>query len=124
MDLTPMRYADTVVLSPVGRIDHATSEAFKMALAPFMARCAGGHDRILLDFVGVEYISSIGLRVLMLASKQAKTQGGSIGIAALQPTVREIFEISRFTMVLDVFPSVRDGLARLSPQALAAFDVP
>jgi anti-sigma B factor antagonist len=122
MDLTPMRYADTVVLSPVGRIDHATAEGFKTALAPFMARCAGGHDRILLDFVGVEYISSIGLRVLMLASKQAKTQGGSIGVAALQPTVREIFEISRFTMVLDVFPSVREGLARLSPLALAAFD--
>jgi anti-anti-sigma factor len=122
MDLTPIRYADTMVLSPVGRIDHATSEGFKTALAPFMARCAGGQDRILLNFVGVEYISSIGLRVLMLASKQAKTQGGSIGIASLQPTVREIFEISRFTMVLDVFPSVREGLARLSPPALAAFD--
>jgi anti-anti-sigma factor len=122
MDLTSIRYADTVVLSPVGRIYHATSEGFKTALAPFMARCAGGQDRILLNFVGVEYISSIGLRVLMLASKQAKTQGGSIGIASLQPTVREIFEISRFTMVLDVFPSVREGLARLSPPALAAFD--
>jgi len=122
MDLTPKRYADTVVLSPVGRIDHSNSEGFKTALAPFMARCASGQDRVLLDFVDVEYISSIGLRVLMLASKQAKTQGGSIGVAALQPTVKEIFEISRFTMVLDVFPSVREGLARLSPPALAAFD--
>jgi len=75
---------------------------------------------VLLDFVGVEYISSVGLRVLMLASKQAKTQGGSIGVAALQPAVKEIFDISRFTMVLDVFPSVREGLARLSPPALAA----
>ena len=122
MDLTPKRYADTVVLSPMGRIDHSTSEGFKTALAPYMAHCARGQDRVILDFVGVEYISSIGLRVLMLASKQAKTQGGSIGVAALQPTVKEIFEISRFTMVLDVFPSVREGLARLSPPALAAFD--
>lgn len=124
MNLTPKRYADTVVLSPAGRIDHSTSEDFKAALAPYMARCAGGQDRIILDFVGVEYISSIGLRVLMLASKQAKSQGGSIGVAALQPAVREIFEISRFTMVLDVFASVREGLVRLSPSALAAFDGP
>ena len=122
MDLTPKRYADTVVLSPVGRVDHSTSEGFKNALAPHMARCAEGLDRVVLDFAGVEYISSVGLRVLMLASKQAKTQRGSLGVAALQPAVREIFDISRFTMVLDVFPSVREALAMLSPPALAAFD--
>lgn len=122
MDLMPKRYVDTVVLAPVGRIDHSTSEDFKTALAPHMARCAEGQDRVVLDFAGVEYISSVGLRVLMLASKQAKAQRGSLGVAALQPAVREIFDISRFTMVLDVFPSVREGLARLSPKALAAFD--
>jgi len=113
MDLRPKRYVDTVVLSPVGRIDHSTSEDFKITLAPHMTRCAEGQDRVILDFASVEYISSVGLRVLMLASKQAKSQRGSLGIAALQPAVREIF---------DVFPSVREGLARLSPKALAAFD--
>ena len=122
MDLRPKRYVDTVVLSPVGRIDHSTSEDFKITLAPHMTRCAEGQDRVILDFASVEYISSVGLRVLMLASKQAKSQRGSLGIAALQPAVREIFDISRFTMVLDVFPSVREGLARLSPKALATFD--
>src|SRR6058998_138631 len=106
MELTPKRYMDTVVLSPMGRIDHSTSEDFKAALAPHMTRCAEGQDRVVLDFAGVEYISSVGLRVLMLASKQAKAQRGSLGVAALQPAVREIFDISRFTMVLDVFPSV------------------
>jgi len=106
MELTPKRYMDTVVLSPMGRIDHSTSEDFKAALAPHMTRCAEGQDRVVLDFAGVEYISSVGLRVLMLASKQAKAQRGSLGVAA----------------VLDVFPSVREGLARLSPKALAAFD--
>ena len=104
MELTPKRYADTVVLAPAGRIDHSTSEGFKAALAPHLARCAAGQDRIILDLGGVEYISSVGLRVLMLASKQAKAQGGAIGVAALQPNVREIFDISRFTMVLNVLP--------------------
>ena len=122
MELTPKRYADTVVLAPAGRIDHSTSEGFKAALAPHLARCAAGQDRIILDLAGVEYISSVGLRVLMLASKQAKAQGGAIGVAALQPAVKEIFDITRFTMVLSVFPSVREGLAQLSPPALAAFD--
>ena len=41
---------------------------------------------------------------------------------ALQPIVAEIFAISRFDSVLEVFPSVRDALAAMSPEALAAYD--
>ena len=58
----------------------------------------------------------------MLARKQAKAQGGTLVVAGLQPIVREIFEISRFTVVFEIFPSARDALARVSPTALAAFD--
>src|SRR3989442_15265099 len=107
MDLKQKRYADTVVLSPVGRIDHSTSEGFKAALAPYMARCAVGLDRVLLDFVSVEYISSVGLRVLILASKQAKTHGGSPGVAAPPPALKGLFGLSRVTTDLAVFPSPR-----------------
>ena len=111
MDLAPKRIAGTTVLSPSGRIDHATAEAFKAALAPHVARCAAGGDRLVLDFGAVEYISSAGLRVLMLAAKQAKAQEGTLRVAALQPIVREIFEISRFTLVLNVFASVDEAVA-------------
>src|SRR2546427_11696278 len=104
MDLAPKRIANTAILSPAGRIDHATAEAFKAALAPHVARCAAGQDRVVLDFGAVDYISSAGLRVLMLAAKQAKAQGGVLAVAALQPIVREIFRMSRFTPQLNAFP--------------------
>jgi anti-anti-sigma regulatory factor len=58
----------------------------------------------------------------MLARKQAKVQGGTLVVTGLTPVVKEIFEISRFTVVFEVFPSVRDALARISPSAAAAFD--
>lgn len=122
MELTSKRFADTVVLFANGRIDHATAEAFKASLTPYLAGCATGRDRVVLDLAGVEYISSVGLRVLMQASKQAKAQGGSLAVADLQPVVREIFEISRFNLVLEVFPTLREALAKLSAPALAAFD--
>ena len=122
MNLPVKRFADVVVLSPTGRIDHASAEAFRNALAPHLERCVAGQDQVVLDLSGVDYISSAGLRVLMLAKKQAKAQGGSFAMAGLLPAVREIFEISRFTVVFDIFASVRDALARLSPSALAAFD--
>jgi len=122
MEVIAKRLADTLVLSPAGRIDHATAEVFKTALAPSLAGCAAGRDCVVIDLASVEYISSVGLRVLMLASKQAKTQGGALGVCALQPVVREIFEISRFHLVLQVFPTLRDALAKLSAEALAAHD--
>lgn len=122
MELAAKRFADTVALFPVGRIDHATAEGFKAALQPHLTACAAGRDRVVLDLAGVEYISSVGLRVLMLASKQAKAQGGALAVTDLQPVVREIFEISRFNLVLEVFPTLREALAKLSPPGLAAFD--
>jgi anti-anti-sigma regulatory factor len=57
----------------------------------------------------------------MLAEKQAKAQGGTIVVAAMQPVVKEIFEISRFTLVFETFPTVGEALAKLSPAALKAY---
>jgi anti-anti-sigma factor len=122
MELMPRRFADTIVLSPAGRVDHASSESFKTALLDQVRSCAAGGDRMVLDLGSVEYIASTGLRALMLASRQAKTQGGTLVTAALQPIVLEVFEIARFNLVLKAFPSVRDALAEISPEGLAAFE--
>src|SRR5262249_33308482 len=84
MDLKPRRFGNTVVLSPSGRIDHATSEEFKVTLLEQVGSAAG-KDPIVLDLGGVEYIASTGLRALMLASRQAKAQGSTLVAAALQP---------------------------------------
>lgn len=121
MQLTERRVGNALVLAASGRIDHASADDFKTALQPYLKRCEKGGDVVVLDFSGVEYISSVGLRVLMLAAKQAKSQSGAIAVAALQPVVREIFEISRFTLVISCFAGVRDALAELSPSALAVY---
>jgi anti-anti-sigma factor len=122
MELTPRRFADTLVVSPSGRIDQSNADAFQAAIAPAVARCAADKDRLVLDFSKLEYISSAGLRVLMLAAKQAKSQGGTIVISGLSPLVAEIFEISRFTMVFAITPTLRDALAKVSADAHAAFE--
>jgi anti-anti-sigma factor len=122
MDLPARRFVDVVVVSPSGRVDQATADGFKEGLAAFLDRCAAGQDTIVLDLGGVEYVSSVGLRVLMLAAKQAKAQGGTVVVAALQPLVREIFDISRFSLVFETFGSVKDALQRVSAVALAAFE--
>jgi anti-sigma B factor antagonist/stage II sporulation protein AA (anti-sigma F factor antagonist) len=122
MVLEQARFADVVVAAPTGRVDHATAEALREALAPLLARCTADGDRVVLDLGKVDYVSSAGLRVLMLAAKQARAQQGFFAVAAAQPLVHEIFEISKFTLVLRILASVRDAVAAASPAGLAAFD--
>lgn len=122
MQFSSRQFADVVVAAPVGRIDHSAASHLEQSLAPLMVQSSAGNTGVVLDFAGVEYISSVGLRILMIASKEMRGRGARIGVAALQPVVAEIFAISRFDSVLDVFPSVRDAVAKFSAPALAAFD--
>jgi anti-anti-sigma factor len=122
MHVDHARFADVVVLSPTGRVDHASADELKTSLSPHLARCAAGQDHLVLDFAGVDYISSAGLRVLMLSAKQAKAQQGFLALAAVQPLVQEILEISKFTLVLRVLPTVREAVAAASAAGLAALE--
>jgi len=85
--------------------------AFQSALEPYLLDCKPGGHRLVLDFSRLDYISSAGLRILMITAKQVKSQQGIIAVAAMQPVVREIFDISKFTFVLNCFDSVDEALA-------------
>jgi anti-anti-sigma factor len=122
MPIPEDRYGDALVLTLTGRIDNSTTDGLKPALEAYVANCRADGDRLVLDFSKVDYISSVGLRVLMLAAKQIRDQGGTIVVAALQPVVREIFEISRFNLVFQCFGSVREALNEVSPTGLAAYE--
>ena len=122
MHISQERYGDALVLTLAGRVDNSTTDGLKAGIDAYISTCRAGGDHLILDFAGVDYISSVGLRVLMLAAKQSREQGGTILVAALQPVVREIFEISRFNLVFACFDSVREALAKVSPAGLAAYD--
>jgi anti-sigma B factor antagonist/stage II sporulation protein AA (anti-sigma F factor antagonist) len=122
VEFSTRRLADVVVAAPLGQINHTSAQQLEQALAPILEDAAAAKTPLVLDFSGVEYISSMGLRVLMVAAKQMRSHNASIAVAALQPVVDEIFEIARFRHVLEVFPSVRDALQKLSAPALAAYD--
>ena len=117
MELTERRTGNAVVLAPAGRIDMATADQFRDRLIPLVNAAGETHGSVVLDFSGVDYISSAGLRVLMLAAKQARASGASVAVASLQPLVHEIFQISRFDKVLPCHTGVTEALAALAPKS-------
>ena len=122
MQLSTRRFADVVVAEPAGRIDYTNAESFKSTLWPALLQNRAERGAFVLDFSRVNYISSVGLRVLMLAAKDMNVQERKFAIAAPQPVVREILEISRFNMIVAIFSSVREALEHFSPAAVAAYD--
>ena len=121
MNVSARRYASAVVLQVSGRLDQDTCEAFRGDLMKHVETAAQGGG-IVLDLSQMEYVSSAGLRCFMLASRQAKSQQARVFVAALQPMVKEIFDISHFNLVFQVFPTVRDALATVSTDAATAYE--
>jgi anti-anti-sigma factor len=112
MDWVASRQSSASVLAVRGRLDAAGADALEAALSPQLAQAgADGVARLVLDFAAVDYISSAGLRVLMLGARQARVAGVALSIAGMQPLVSEIFRISRFDTFIPVHASVADALA-------------
>ena len=125
MEITSRQISDVTLLRVQGRIDHRTATDFENALKPHLNQClAGEYKKILVDLGGVDFMTSAGLRVLMIAAKTCDKQRGNVAVAALQPGIREIFKISRFDLVLKIFPTAESALKNLSPDAAAQYEGP
>ncbi|MEO7729313.1 MAG: STAS domain-containing protein [Burkholderiales bacterium] len=107
LELSDKQVDSAAILTVTGRIDMATSDAFSERVLAMLAK----RLPLVVDFSGVDYISSAGLRVLMLASKESRRSGTKLAIGALQPVVLEIFQISRFDKLLPCHPTVEAALA-------------
>jgi anti-sigma B factor antagonist len=122
MNVSSRWFANAIVLRVEGRLDQDTCGAFTTDLMKSVDAATAESGAVVLDLSGLEYISSAGLRCFMLASRKAKSQQAKIAVSALQPMVAEIFQISHFNLVFQVFPTVREALGAVSGAAAAAFD--
>ena len=72
-----------------------------------------GHQRLLFDLSKMEYISSAGLRVILLAVKELRNKKGKVVLCGLTPYVKEIFDVSNFSSIIPITDSVETGLQQM-----------
>jgi anti-sigma B factor antagonist len=100
----PMNRVD--LLEVVGRVDAATAPKLKQQIEALFDE---GRYRIVLNLAGLEYVSSPGLRVLIEARKRAREwkitdlEGGDIRIANLPPKIKEVFDLTGFTSLFEMY---------------------
>ena len=110
MSVTFESVGTVLVVDLLGRLDSANSAVVE---AQLLERVMGGEGAVLLDLGRLDYISSAGLRVVLVVAKRMKQAGRPLVLCGLQPNIRDVFEISGFLGILDVAAKRNEALARL-----------
>lgn len=88
---------NVITLNVRGRLDTTTAPALEAAVSENVGAC----EQLILDFDGLEYISSAGLRVILKAQKAMSAKGG-MKLLHVNETIMEIFEITGFSDILTI----------------------
>lgn len=99
------------VLSIEGRIDSVSSSELEKKLITLIE--TGGVKDIVMDFDAMDYISSAGLRVLLMAAKKTGKLGGKVVLCGLCANVKEVFDISGFTNIFGIYASKEEAAAAM-----------
>lgn len=110
MDISENSRDGALVISAAGRLDSSTAAALE-AVLPVRVK---DNRAVVLSLTDVPYVSSAGLRVLLIGAKAAKAAGHSLTITGVAPAVREVFDISGFSKIFTIEPDVDAALAKLS----------
>lgn len=111
MELAQERDAGTNVISPAGRVDGSNSAEFHEAL---MTALSDDDQRVILDMGGTDYISSAGLRVLLLIAQHLSANSTPFAVCSLATSVDEVFRISGFNQIITVFGTLDEAKAQLA----------
>ena len=107
MNISTTNIESVSVVRLEGNLDTNTSSDAEESLNQLID---GGASKILVNFADVDFVSSAGLRILLATAKKLSRAGGNLRISNLNETVSEVFEISGFSTILDVFGSEEEAL--------------
>ena len=89
----------TTTFKPIGRLDTTTSGTTEKEL---LALLTGDVNSIDMDMSSLAYISSAGLRVLLVVAKAAKARGGTLVLTGIKPAILEVLKISGFDRIIAI----------------------
>ena len=110
MDIREERKDGFLVLGLEGRLDATNSKILEEKV---LAVIDGGETRFVIDLSQLNYVSSAGLRVFLLASKRLNPAGGKLVLCSLQEPVKQVFDIVGFYSIFSISNSRDEALNSL-----------
>jgi len=111
MDIKTERSNGALIAKAEGRIDGVNARDFEEAMK---AAIGSDDNTVVIDLEGLSYISSAGLRVILLIAKTLRKRNADLVLCSLSAPIREVFEISGFDKIIPVHDSREQALAAIS----------
>ena len=110
MDISEDRKADAVILALSGKLDATTAKTFEDRIFGVIN---SGTQRLVVDLSQLDYVSSSGLRVFILAAKRLQTVDGKIVLCSMKDHVRQVFDLAGFSSMLSIYGSRDEAIKGL-----------
>lgn len=108
MEITEMgKKGGALILSAKGRMDVIYAPEFERVVGRSISE---GETNFIVDFSEVEFISSAGLRSILVIAKKLEARGGKLSLCGAKDAVKRVFEISGFSTLIPICPSVDAAL--------------
>ncbi len=111
MEISADREGGVVLAKANGRIDSSNSREFHSGLE---AVITNDDSAVVLNFEDVSYISSAGMRVILLSAKSLQSSGTKFVLCSMNESIREVFKISGFDKIIPIHGSQSEALTAVS----------
>jgi len=110
MEVSSRNEKGAILISIQGRVDAVTAPTLEEKLTEF---AEGESNNLIVNLSELEYISSAGLRVILVTAKKMKARQGDILLVGLTGSVKEVFEISGFGSIFRIFDTEESALEQV-----------
>ena len=110
MDITSQRTDGALIVSAEGRVDGANARKFQKAVENVIS---DGDGAVVLDMESLSYISSAGLRSILLIAKGLQKRSSKFAVCSLQDPIREVFRIVGFDKIVSIYDSKGEAVKAL-----------
>lgn len=106
MNVTTSAVETIIVIEASGNIDSKTAPDFERAAMTAIQ----GQNEIIIDLTNVEFLSSAGLRVLLMIYRQVKAKNGKVVLVGTSEEILDVMENTGFLSFFSTAPTLADGL--------------
>lgn len=107
MEVTIRDESDTKIIMLQGKLDTNSTPDVESEINSLLD---SGTNKLLINFENLSYISSTGLRLLLATAKRLQSSEGDLRVCSLNEMATEVFELSGFTSIINVFASEQEAL--------------
>lgn len=111
MEIRKERVGDAYVVTANGRLDGIYSTAFAKEVGELIS---DANPKILIDFAEIDYVTSAGIRAVLLLMKKAAATGAVFALCGVNDQVREVLDASGLAPIIPTYPGRREGLGALN----------